>query len=68
MKNEQLNDFQDKFLLFQECVVTWMFELAGDLHTLETSEGKTVTMKNVVRFPGNGTGRRQPKLEPEKGA
>jgi hypothetical protein len=63
-----LTDFQDKFLLFQECVEAWICELARDLHALETSEGKTLQLENVISFPGNGSGRRQPKLSPEKGA
>lgn len=63
-----LADFEDKFLLFQECVVAWMFELTGDLHALETSEGKPLDLKNVVRFPGKGNDRRQLKLPLGEGA
>ncbi len=37
MKNEQLNDFQEKFLLFQECVLAWLSELDEDLLRVKAS-------------------------------
>jgi hypothetical protein len=37
MKNEQLNDFQEKFQLFQECVLAWLSELDEDLLRLKAS-------------------------------
>jgi hypothetical protein len=37
MKNEQLNDFQEKFQLFQECVLAWLSELDEDLLRVKAS-------------------------------
>lgn len=59
-----LTDFQDKFLMFQECVVSWMFELSEDLSVLGTPEKKISDGRKVIRFPGNSKVRRQGKREP----
>jgi hypothetical protein len=54
MKNEQLNDFQEKFQLFQECVDAWLSELNTDLLRLKASvksENTSVTRKKSVVIP-----------------
>ena len=52
-----LEDVQEKFLLFQECVIAWVTELNADIHSLKThGSNKGVRQKSsrVIPFPGNG--------------
>ena len=49
MKNEQLNDFQEKFLLFQDCVTAWIVELRKDLQSLRTSIPQKVTTRDLIK-------------------
>ena len=71
MKNDRLNDFQEKFLLFQECVDAWLSELNTDLLMLKASE-KTENVgakrhereSSVIPFPVRSKPRQSAALKP----
>jgi hypothetical protein len=50
-----LTDFQDKFLLFQECVFTWLAELNEDLLRVKAarkdSKSGAETKATIIPFP-----------------
>ena len=60
----KVEEFHEKFLMFQECVVAWTEELENDLQSLHEI-AVPVTPKNVIRFPHNGK-KRKPHLTPDR--
>lgn len=51
-QNSLLEDVQEKFLVFQECVTAWMQELDADLHALaNVKESLPEKPSKVIPFP-----------------